>query len=441
MYDVFISYRRDGGFSPAKLLYEHLKNMGVHAFFDLEELKSGQFDTKLYRSIEESSNFLPILSRSALERCSNEGDWLRMEIAYALKLGKNIIPVMLEEFEWPDSLPEDIRALSSYNGIRLSKEYYDASVSKLVALLKNVSLPTGVSPEKTVAYEREGNAYIFSDDKKEIRRLKIQQDLMIDFDCEVYRRVCDSYEELRVLDIGSNTGAFVMDRIVSCCKVTKLVGLEYDRGFVDSSNEAYGVPGKIRFFEQNVEDEDFADRLEEYMEQMDVDSFNVVNISMLILHLKSPFKMLKAIRRYLEKGATIIVKDIDDGFNVAYPDEDGSIQRIYNICKKSRTSGYRNSGRQIYTLLMRSGYRDVRFEKMGISTPGMDYEKRSALFDTYFSFILEELKIYVRQHPDDKRAVKDLEWYDRIYEDLEARFQDDNFFFNLGFVLFTAKKL
>ena len=162
---------------------------------------------------------------------------------------------------------------------------------------------------------------------------------------------------------------------------------------------------------------------------------------MLILHLKSPYKMLKAIRRYLAKGATVIVKDIDDGFNVAYPDEDGSIQRIYKICKASRTSGYRNSGRQIYTLLMRSGYRDVRFEKMGISTPGMDYEQRSALFDTYFSFILEELKIYVRQHPDDKRAVKDLEWYDRIYEDLEARFQDDNFFFNLGFVLFTAKKL
>lgn len=441
MYDVFISYRRDGGFSSAKLLYEHLRNLGVSPFFDLEELKSGQFDTKLYRSIEESSNFVPILSKNALERCANEGDWLRLEIAYALKLGKNIVPVMLEEFDWPDTLPEDIRALSSYNGIRLSKEYYDASVAKLVALLKNVTLSANTTQETAAAYEREGNAYIFSDDKKEIRRLKIQQDLMIDFDRDVYRRVCDSYDELRVLDIGSNTGAFVMDRIVSCGKVEKLVGLEYNRGFVDSSNRAYSVEGKIQFFEQNVEDEDFAERLEGYMEQMDIENFNVVNISMLILHLKSPYKMLKAIRRYLAKGATVIVKDIDDGFNVAYPDEDGSIQRIYKICKASRTSGYRNSGRQIYTLLMRSGYRDVRFEKMGISTPGMDYEQRSALFDTYFSFILEELKIYVRQHPDDKRAVKDLEWYDRIYEDLEARFQDDNFFFNLGFVLFTAKKL
>ena len=77
---------------------------------------------------------------------------------------------------------------------------------------------------------------------------------------------------------------------------------------------------------------------------------------------------------------------------------------------------------------------------MGISTPGMDYDKRSALFDTYFSFILEELKIYVKDNPTDQRAVKDLEWYDGIYEDLEAKFQDENFFFNLGFVMFTARK-
>lgn len=441
MYDLFLSYRRDGGFATARLLYEHFKVLGINTFFDLEELRSGTFNVKLYSAIEESSNFAPILSKNALDRCINEGDWLRTEIAHAIKHEKNIIPIILEEFVWPDNLPDDIKALVHYNGIHISKEYFDASLAKFTSMLKNVSLSNNVESETKKDYQREGNAYIFSDDKKEIRRLKIQQDLMVDFDRAVYDRVCSSYDELRVLDIGSNTGAFVNDRIVKRGNVVKLIGLEFDRGFVDSSNAKYGEEGRIKFFEQNVEDEDFDERLQDYMDELDVESFNVVNISMLILHLKSPYKMLKAIRRFLDRGATVIVKDIDDGFNVAYPDEDGSIQRIYNICKKSRTSGYRNSGRQIYTLLMRSGYRNVCFEKMGISTPGMDYEKRSALFDTYFSFILEELKIYVKANPEDKRAVKDLEWYDAIYEDLEAKFQDENFFFNLGFVLFTAKKI
>ena len=440
MYDLFLSYRRDGGFATARLLYERLKGLGVNVFFDLEELSSGQFNVKLYNAIEESSNFDPVLSKNALDRCRNDGDWLRIEIDHAIKNKKNIVPIILEEFTWPADLPEDIAELVNYNGVHISKEYYDASVEKFVGLLKNFSLPN-TAKGKGGSYEREGNAYIFSDDKKEIRRLKIQQDLMIDFDREVYDRVCSLYDELRVLDIGSNTGAFVTDRIVKRGKIDKVIGLEYDKGFVDSSNAKYGVEGKIKFFEQNVEDEDFGEKLEEYMEEMGVDDFNVVNISMLILHLKSPYKMLKTVRKYLSKGATVIVKDIDDGFNVAYPDDDHSIERIYEICKNSMTSGFRNSGRQIYTLLKRSGYGDVRFEKMGISTPGMNYEERSALFDTYFSFILEELKIYVKNNPDAIGAAKDLEWYDSIYESLEERFQDDNFFFNLGFVLFTAKKL
>ena len=440
MYDLFLSYRRDGGFATARLLYEYLKNMGLNPFFDLEELRSGQFNTKLYNSIEESSNFVPILSKSALDRCVNEGDWLRLEIAHAIKTGKHIVPIMQEDFQWPDNLPDDIKELPNYNGVHISKEYYDASMGKFISMLKNVSTGTS-STENNVEYQRVGNAYVFSDDKKEIRRLKIQQDLMIDFDRDVYDKVCAQHEELRVLDIGSNTGAFVMDRIVKRGNAVKVLGLEFDEGFVTGANAKYGEEGRIKFFQQNVEDDDFAEKLEEYMEDMDVPNFNVVNISMLILHLKSPYKMLKAIRPFLAKGATIVVKDIDDGFNVAYPDEDGSIQRIYNICKKSKTSGYRNSGRQIYTLLMRAGYREVCFEKMGISTPGLDCDMRSALFDTYFSFILEELKIYVKNNPSDSRAAKDLEWYDAVYESLEERFQDDNFFFNLGFVLFTARKL
>ena len=109
MYDLFLSYRRDGGFATARLLYEHLKSIGLNPFFDLEELRSGPFNTKLYTNIEESSNFIPVLSKNALDRCTNEGDWLRLEIAHAIKNGKNIVPVMLEEFQWPDTLPNDIK--------------------------------------------------------------------------------------------------------------------------------------------------------------------------------------------------------------------------------------------------------------------------------------------------------------------------------------------
>ncbi len=80
-YDVFISYRRDGGEEAARLIRNSLKERGYRVFLDTESLRSGQFDKELYRVIEEAKDVVVILPPNGLDRCSNEGDWLRLEIA------------------------------------------------------------------------------------------------------------------------------------------------------------------------------------------------------------------------------------------------------------------------------------------------------------------------------------------------------------------------
>ena len=40
-YDIFISYRRDGGEYTAKILRDHLQEDGYRAVFDVESLRSG----------------------------------------------------------------------------------------------------------------------------------------------------------------------------------------------------------------------------------------------------------------------------------------------------------------------------------------------------------------------------------------------------------------
>lgn len=47
-YDVFISYRRDGGDILAMLLYNRLKDDGYNPFYDIETLRSGRFNEQLY---------------------------------------------------------------------------------------------------------------------------------------------------------------------------------------------------------------------------------------------------------------------------------------------------------------------------------------------------------------------------------------------------------
>ena len=70
----------------------------------------------------------------------------------------------------------------------------------------------------------------------------------------------------------------------------------------------------------------------------------------------------------------------------------------------------------------------------------MDFEKREAFFETYFSFVLEDCKIMAERYPTDKRIQNDYNWLKKTYDDLEEKFQEENLFFVLGFILYTASK-
>ena len=114
---IFISYRRDGGEALAQLLNDRLKSLGYEVFYDIESLKSGAFDTKLYEQIEKCKDFILVLPPQALDRCIYEEDWVRCEIRHALKHKKNIIPIMMRGFVFPKDLPDDIAAVSKQNGV------------------------------------------------------------------------------------------------------------------------------------------------------------------------------------------------------------------------------------------------------------------------------------------------------------------------------------
>ncbi len=131
MDQVFISYRRAGGDVTAKLICEALKNRGYTVFYDYDALKGGFFDTRLLNAIEGCSDFLLVLPQGGLERCENESDWVRQEIAHAIKCKKNIIPVMLPGFEFPEQLPEDIDQIRRYNGVRFMMDYFEAVIDKI----------------------------------------------------------------------------------------------------------------------------------------------------------------------------------------------------------------------------------------------------------------------------------------------------------------------
>lgn len=142
-YDVFISYRRDKGAMIARNLQQALSALGLKVFFDMEELTDGKFNEKLYDSIEQSKNVIFLMTEGALDRCVNEGDWVRNELEHVIDRDINLIPIAPTgtPIAFPDALPEKLAPLKVLEISELNLEkLFKESVAKIAGRLKGVVL-------------------------------------------------------------------------------------------------------------------------------------------------------------------------------------------------------------------------------------------------------------------------------------------------------------
>jgi len=130
-YDIFISYRREGGYDTAKHLNDLLVRDGYRVSFDIDTLRSGDFDTQLLERIDQCKDFIFIVDSHAFDRTLDpkfdpKNDWMRCELAYALKKNKNIVPVFLSGVTgFPVNLPKDVVGVTKKNGPEYNRYYFD----------------------------------------------------------------------------------------------------------------------------------------------------------------------------------------------------------------------------------------------------------------------------------------------------------------------------
>src|SRR5271166_1720246 len=152
---VFISYRRTN-VPWALAISQSLTHHGYDVFFDFTGLASGDFESVILDNIHSRAHFLVVLTPSALDRCGDPGDWLRREIEAALDNKRNIVPLMLEGFDFgtptiANQLTGKLASLRKFNAMTLSAEYFDAAMEKLRNKFLNVALETVVQPASPLA--------------------------------------------------------------------------------------------------------------------------------------------------------------------------------------------------------------------------------------------------------------------------------------------------
>ncbi len=145
---VFISYRRTN-VPWALAIFQNLNNHGYDVFFDYIGIAAGDFESVILENIRARAHFLVLLTPSALERCGDPEDWLRREIEEALESQRNIVPLMLEGFDFGtptigNQLTGKLAVLKQYNALNIPADYFLEAMGRLRDRFLNVA-PDAVS--------------------------------------------------------------------------------------------------------------------------------------------------------------------------------------------------------------------------------------------------------------------------------------------------------
>lgn len=155
---VFISYRRTS-MPWAQSIFQDLTHHGFDVFFDFQGLASGDFEGIIFDNIRARAHFIVLLAPSALERCKDGGDLFRREIEMAIGTQRNIVPILLEGFNFKDSeidaqlAAANLTALKRYNGLPVYPAYISEAMERLREKYLNIPLSTVLHPVSPSAQE------------------------------------------------------------------------------------------------------------------------------------------------------------------------------------------------------------------------------------------------------------------------------------------------
>lgn len=160
---IFISYRREDGIAQTGRIYDRLvMRLGeTDVFMDLGKISAGSdFTQVLDDKLAECEVFIAIIgprwlvSRKGRKRLEDPEDFVRREIAAALRRGVRVLPVLIDGAQMPSAaeLPAELAGLARRNAVSLRHERFDVDMDSLILDIEEPDRP----PEDTLLNRLQG---------------------------------------------------------------------------------------------------------------------------------------------------------------------------------------------------------------------------------------------------------------------------------------------
>ena len=276
----------------------------------------------------------------------------------------------------------------------------------------------------------------------EEKRSRMQDDLLYDEMKLVYDDVLEDLfrkkgSKLNILDVGCENGYLASKVFDAKEKISMIIGIDLKKQNAEKCNK-----NNINCYTIDYEKK-FVDKIRTVMKEKDISEFDIVNVSLVMLHLKNPLTLLKQLKEILSANGNFVVIDIDDRFVQFEPPEEEYYGMI-KILEDCPSAGKRDLGLKLVDILKREGWKPIKY---GVCTMlGVDDERREDVFSVYFDLVPIAIEETIKDLKDEdceghKKLQRHKAYFHSNYEKVKSEWKEGRVTVSYGFVWYICKPL
>lgn len=157
---IFVSYRRSNASAYAGRIGDRLRAAypDIPIFMDVESIDAGQdFEQAIGAALAGASHLISLVAldrdgRPSLDRLNDPEDYVRLEIAEALRRGLVVIPVLLDSARMPsaENLPPTLQDYARLNALEVRHTRFEDDVRHLIGVMGGGRTKKAAAPFRPV---------------------------------------------------------------------------------------------------------------------------------------------------------------------------------------------------------------------------------------------------------------------------------------------------